>query len=37
VPLEPYFVNNPTKEVDSDTRKLNIKGAIKPVTTNPGT
>ena len=34
---EPYFVNNPTKEVDSDTRKLKINGAINPVTANPGT
>jgi hypothetical protein len=37
VPPEAYFVNSPTKEVESDTRKLKINGAIKPVTANPGT
>jgi hypothetical protein len=37
MPPESYFVNNPTKEVERDTIKLKIKGAIKPVTTNPGT
>jgi hypothetical protein len=37
VPPEAYFVNKPTKEVDSDTRKLKINGAINPVTANPGT
>jgi hypothetical protein len=37
VPPGAYFVNNPTKEVERDTIKLKISGAIKPETTNPGT
>ena len=34
---EPYFVNNPTKEVESDTIKLKINGATMPETAKPGT
>jgi hypothetical protein len=37
MPPESYFVNSPTKEVERDTITLKINGAMKPLTTNPGT